>query len=131
MQLLERRLYFIAAFGLLMMMLSIVMIANPNYWSNAIVLFSQKPYFHSFEISSRLIIGIIFVLYHQDALYPVFILVIGGLLIAVSIGLLIIGADKHKQFALWSAQKFNKVFRWAGLASLAFGLFLIYVANLG
>ncbi len=123
--------YFITAFGLLMICLSIIMIINPNYWSNGIVDFSRKPYFHWFEVISRLIAGLVFILYSQTTLYPQLILSIGYLLIAVGFGLIITGSVKHRQFAVWSAHKFKSTFRPAGFGSFIFGSFLIYVSTIG
>ncbi|MCF6193520.1 MAG: hypothetical protein L3J46_04215 [Kangiellaceae bacterium] len=123
--------YFIAAFGLVMMGLSIIMIVNPNYWSNGIIDFSRKPYFHWFEVISRLIAGYVFVVHNKSTLYPQLILSIGYLLIAVGIGLLIAGEIKHRKFAVWSAHKFKSTFRFAGIGSFMFGIFLIYVSTIG
>ncbi|WP_281558837.1 hypothetical protein [Thalassomonas sp. RHCl1] len=123
--------YFIAGFGLLLMLLSSVMVASPQYWSDGIVKFSQKPYFHWFEVISRLVGGGFLISYHQVSLYPKLILGLGTLLIAVAFGLVIYGSEKHRNFAVWSAKKFRPVFRGAGVGAFIFGLFLVYVANPG
>lgn len=111
-----------------MMLLSIVMIINPGYWADGIVKFSKKPWFHPFEIISRFVFGVLFVLFAPQTPYPTLVLVIGCLLIAVSIGLLFTPPSKHRQFALWSAEKFRNKFRPLGFVSLIFGAFLIYLA---
>lgn len=123
--------YLIAFFGALMILLSAVMVVNPAYWSEGIVRFSQKPYFHPFEILSRLIFGAIFIVFSDQTFYPVIMLVVGYLLVAVGAGLLITPPSKHKQFAVWSAQKFKQTFRPAGAISLAFGVFIVYSAIRG
>jgi len=122
--------YFISAFGLLMMCLSVIMIVNPNYWSDRIVDFSKKDYFHWFEISSRITAGLFFVIFHKSTLYPQLIQSIGFLLIAVGIGLLITGSVRHRKFAAWSAHKFKSTFRTAGVGSFMFGIFLIYISTI-
>lgn len=113
------------------MLLSIVMITNPDYWSNGIIKFSEKPYFHPFEILSRLAFGIGFIMSADQTLYPILMLVIGYLLIAVGVGLLLIRSSKHKQFAVWSARRFKNTFRPMGLGSLFFGAFLVYATVSG
>jgi hypothetical protein len=123
--------YFIAASGLLMMCLSVVMVVNPNYWADGIVNFSTKPYFHRFEVISRLITGLIFVLFNKSTLYPQLILGIGYLLIVVGFGLLMTGSVKHRKFAVWSAHKCKNIFRPAGIGSFIFGMFLIYLSTMG
>lgn len=120
--------YFIAAFGLLMIGLSVIMIVNPQYWSKGILEFSRKPYFHWFEVCSRIIVGAVFVRYSHEVLYEQLALGAGYILIVVGIGLMMIGSKKHRHFAVWSAKKFKKTFRPAGIASLIFGGFLICMA---
>lgn len=122
--------YFITAFGLLMICLSMIMIVNPEYWANGIVGFSKKNYFHWFEVISRLIAGVAFVLFSRSTLYPQLILIIGYFLIVVGFGLVIIGSAKHRKFAVWSAHKFKITFRPAGVGSLIFGFFLIYISTI-
>lgn len=109
-----------------MMLLSIMMITSPVYWSNAIVKFSEKRYFHLFEILSRLAFGVMFIMSADQTLYPGLMLGIGYLLLAVGAGLLLIPPSKHKQFAIWSALRFKHMFRPMGVGSLFFGAFLVY-----
>ena len=118
--------YAIAFFGLLMMFLSIVMIVNPQYWAQSIITFSKKPYFHPFEIISRALFGIVFVYYSAQTHYPSLMCFFGYMLIAVAIGLSLTPPSKHRQFAVWSADKFKNTFRYAGLGSFLFGAFLFY-----
>ncbi|MDT0605265.1 hypothetical protein [Thalassotalea castellviae] len=118
----------IAAFGLLMMCLSVFMIIKPDYWSDAIIKFSKMTYFHWFEVLSRFIFGCVFLYYHQSTQSPLLFNFLGYLLIAVSIGLLIVGENNHQRFALWSAHKFRKIFRPAGFLSFAFGLYIFYIS---
>ncbi|WP_419148814.1 hypothetical protein [Pseudoalteromonas 'SMAR'] len=123
--------YFIAAFGILMMCLSLIMIVSPNYWSNGIIEFSKKPYFHWFEVISRLIAGFGFVLFSNSTLYPQLVFGIGCLLITIGLGLIITGSAKHRKFAIWSAHKFKSTFRPAGFGSFLFGILLIYISTVG
>jgi hypothetical protein len=120
--------YFIAFFGALMAILSVVMIINPGYWARGIVTFSQAAWFHPFEILSRLVFGVLFINFADQTRYPTLILIIGYVLVAVAVGLSLTPPSKHRRFALWSAKKFEPFFRPSGVASLAFGVFLVYVA---
>lgn len=123
--------YVIAFFGILMVLLSAVMVIDPDNWSNGIVKFSRMKYFHGFEIVSRLFFGAIFIAFSEQTLYPAVFGALGYLMVAVGVGLLIAGPSKHKQFADWSAKKFNKTFRPAGIVSTMFGVFIIYSALKG
>ena len=110
-----------------MMALSMQMIISPEKWANAIINFSKKSYFHFFEVMSRFSIGAIFILLPQSTYYPNFIVVMGTLLVFVSTFLVLIGSKRHQKFAVWSAKKFIKKFRIAGIFSFIFGLFLVYI----
>ncbi len=107
------------------------MIINPEYWSNGIVKFSEKRWFHPFEIISRFAFGVVFVIFAGQTLYPKLMSFIGYLLIAVSVGLLLTPPSKHREFAVWSAERFRNLFRPLGFISLLFGVFLIYAAMQG
>ena len=122
--------YFITAFGTLLLCLSVIMVVNPNYWSNGIINFSKKPYFHWFEVVSRITYGVLFVLFNESTSYPQLILSVGYVLIAVGFGLILIGSVRHRIFAVWSANRFKSTFRPAGIASFIFGLFLIYMSTI-
>ena len=120
--------FVISFFGFLMVLLSLIMIVKPDYWADGIIKFSEKSWFHPFEIITRFVFGLLFVLYAAQTPYPNLILIIGYLLILVSIGLLFTPPSKHKQFAVWSAHKFKDKFRMFGFVSLLFGAFLFYLA---
>ena len=123
--------YAITFFGILTILLSAVMVIDPDNWSNGILKFSRMTYFHGFEIVSRLFFGAIFIAFSEQTLYPAVMGAFGYLMVAVSLGLLVAGSSRHKQFAVWSAAKFNKVFRPAGIVSTAFGVFIVYGALMG
>jgi len=120
--------YFLLFIGLLTIALSCIMVVNPRYWANGIIRFSEQSYFHWFEVISRLLAGLLFLLYGQQTVYPKLMSGIGYLLLIVSLGLIIVGSNKHRQFAVWSAHKFKSVFRVSGLFSFSFGVFLIYLS---
>ncbi|MGH9948694.1 MAG: hypothetical protein ACRD6X_16080 [Pyrinomonadaceae bacterium] len=120
--------YVIALFGLLLMLISFYMIAFPCRFAAGIVVFSEKAWFHPFEIVSRFVFGLAFAVYAGSTIFPTFILAMGVLLIAVSIGLLLTPPSKHREFAVWSAERFKNLFRPLGFLSLVFGAFITYTA---
>jgi uncharacterized protein YjeT (DUF2065 family) len=124
----EKIVYGIAFFGVVMVLISVLMVINPDNFSSGILKFSRMAYFHGFEIVSRVSFGSLFVAFSEQTLYPAVIDAFGYLMISVGIGLLIAGPSRHKQFAAWSARKFNRTFRPAGIASIVFGTFIVYAA---
>ena len=120
--------YAIIFFGALMIVISGIMIISPAYWSHSIKRFSQMPYFHLSEIITRLVAGVIFVVYAAQTQSPTVITIVGYIFLAVGGGLMLTPPSAHRRFAVWSVEKFQKVFRPAGVVSLLFGIFLIYSA---
>ncbi len=114
-------------FGIGMFSLGSIMLFKPLAFANGIKSFSEKTWFHKFEISSRLILGIIFLLFANNTPYPVFLYILGGILCFVSIFLTIIGYKKHRQFALLTS-KIGLYFRPIGLVSQVLGAILIYIS---
>ena len=120
--------YFIAAFGLLMLLFSLMMVFRPQAFAQSIVDFSEQPYFHPFEIISRLIAGVLFVTYAADTRFPLLFKVIGLVLVLVGVGLAFTPPRLHKKFAVQSALRCKNYFRFIGIASVVLSFALIYAA---
>ncbi|WP_394130017.1 hypothetical protein [Shewanella maritima] len=103
------------------------MLVKPLQFSQGIVNFSKKPWFHLFEIVSRAVLGILFLLLAHSTPYPVLFKVIGAVLCFVSIFLIIIGATRHKQFALLTAQIGHR-FRLLSFLAIGCGLSIVYLS---
>lgn len=117
----------IATIGLLTIIMSTIMIVSPAGWSRGITAFAARPYFHIFEITSRLILGGVLFYFAGAVMYPLFIKMVGGLFLFAGIFLIAIGSKRHRAFAERSAT-FTNVFRPAGIAGVIFGAFIIYIA---
>lgn len=120
--------WLIVLFGLGMIGLSLSMIINKDKFAQGIVTFSNKAWFHPFEVISRILIGTVFIYAAGNSQFNWLFLFIGYCLLLVGLGLLLIGETKHKAFAIWAADRFVSIFPIAGLFSLGFGTFLIYAA---
>lgn len=120
--------YFIAAFGLLLFYFSVFMVLKPQVFSQGIITFSEKTYFHPFEIISRLLSGAAFVYYSPETLFPGVFSFIGYVLMAVGGGLLCTPPALHKKYAVWAAIRFKTIFRPAGLVSAPMGILMVYCA---
>lgn len=118
--------YLLLIFGIGMVGFGCFMVGKPLQFSRGIVQFSEKPWFHIFEIVSRGIFGILFLSVAGSTAYPSFVTFFGGLLCFVSLFLIIIGPTRHKRFALLTSG-IGKNFRVLGLVALACGAGLIYL----
>lgn len=116
-------------FGLGMLIFGCLMFAKPLSFSKGILRFSEKPWFHSFEVISRLALGLLLLTSTQHTSYPLFVFVLGILLGFTSIFLIIMGADWHRRFAVFTSE-FNEKFRWLGVISIVGGFVLIYLSGM-
>ena len=119
--------YAIAAIGLGMMILSAVMIVSPSAWSRGMLAFSEKSYFHIFEIASRLLLGGVLWLFAGRTSYPIFFTVMAAMFVFAGVFLIFMGVERHRAFAVRAAS-YTRLFRGAGFASLAFGAFVVFAA---
>lgn len=120
--------YFIAAFGLLLLYFAGRMIHAPQDFAKGIVWFSQQWFFHPFEILSRALAGIVMVLFAEQTATPMLFSILGYGLLAVAAGLTLTPPSRHRQFAVWSATAFAKYFRLIGVSTIPLALLLLYCA---
>ena len=114
-------------FGLGMAFLGLLMTIRPISFANSIVTFSDKPWFHRFEISSRLLVGGLLWWFAEQSAYPLLMTGLGVLLCFVGVFLMVIGEQRHRQFARLTAN-IGENFRYIGLLSVLLGLGLSYYA---
>jgi hypothetical protein len=114
-------------FGAGMILLGAIMFIQPMRFANGIAAFSQKAWFHVFEIVSRLVIGVLFMIFAQHTAFYQLIFGLGALLVGVSIFLIVIGEQRHKSFAMKTV-KIGHKFRPIGMIAILAGGSLLYVA---
>lgn len=117
-------------FGFGMFTLGGIMLFKPMVFANGISQFSNKSWFHSFEITSRFIVGLLFIWQSKHSSYPLLFLVLGMVLCFTSIFLVLIGSSQHKRFAILTA-KIGKWFRPIGMFSLLAGSVIMYLGFWG
>lgn len=120
----------IAAMGLLTVVLSLIMIVNPKGWARGILAFAAWRWFHIFEITSRLALGLVLLYFADQTLYPTVMRVLGGLFMFAGAFLIFMGVKRHREFADRVAE-YVWLYRPAGIAALGFGVFVIYAAVAG
>ena len=102
--------YAVAAFGLLTIIFGLMMIISPSGWSQGILSYSRKTYFHAAEVISRLLVGGTLVFFAAQTMHPKIIGGVGYLLIIASVFLVVAGEKRHRAFAVSSAT-FGPIFR--------------------
>jgi len=116
----------ISLFGLGMLGFGFFMMLKPLAFAAGIERFSQKSWFHIFEISSRAIVGLLFIYFADQAPYPKTVFIIGVILCFVSVFLLVLGEERHRRFAKITVA-IGKHFRYLGVIAIVCGVALIYV----
>ena len=114
-------------FGTGMILLGAIMFIQPMRFANGIAAFSQKAWFHVFEIVSRFVIGVLFMIFAQHTAFHQLIFGLGALLVGVSLFLIVIGEQRHKSFAMKTV-KIGHKFRPIGMISVMLGCLLIAIS---
>lgn len=117
-------------FGFGMFALGGIMFFKPMAFANGISEFSCKPWFHGFEITSRFIVGLLFIWQSKNSSYPLLFLGLGIVLCFTGAFLVIVGSSWHKRFAILTS-KIGKWFRPIGIFALLGGCALMYLGFLG
>lgn len=117
----------IAAIGFVTILLGACMLFRPALWARGIVRFSQQRGFHLTEIGLRLVLGALLLGYADQTAHRALFSALGCLMLFVATFLLLLGAARHRRFALRSASWIG-LFRPAGLAAILFGMFTLVSA---
>jgi hypothetical protein len=104
------------------------MAIDPLKFSAGIARFSEKPWFHVFEIISRVVLGVLFLVFAEKTAFPMAIKVLGGILCFVGLFLAVIGENRHKRFAQLTAG-IGKNFRFLGFFAILCGGVIIYLGG--
>lgn len=119
--------YAIIAIGLLTIGLSSIMLFNPKGFSRGLAAFTEKSWFHMFEIVTRIVLGAVLIVFGGSSSYPNFLFGLGCLFTFAGLILIAMGSKRHREFAAKSAS-IGWLFQPAGIAGILFGSFLIYAA---
>lgn len=112
-------------FGVGMAFFGLFMILKPAQFSESIVQFSEKPWFHVFEVISRLVLGLAFVFFADQTAYPKFVLGLGFVLCLASIILVLLGGKRHRQFAVFISGYLKSKFRYIGFFAFGLGMTIV------
>ena len=120
--------YALAGIGLLLIASSLAILLSPERWARFWVEFSGKSYFHVVEIGSRIVLAVMLFAFAEQAIHPLGIRILGGVVACGVIGLLVMGEARHKRFAVVVFDKYLRLIRWMGLAGIVVGLWVVYAS---
>lgn len=118
----------VALYGLLITALSVWMVARPGRVAELGLRYCRWRWMHPVEILLCIGFGAAFVFAAERSGLPAVLRVFGYLLLAVGGGLVLTPPSLHRRFGIWSIEKTGRFLRLAGVGSLGFGIFLLYVA---
>ncbi len=113
-------------FGILMLLIGIVAIVNPDYIFRLLTNNSDKFWLHTTAVLVRLLFGILFIHQAAESNYPRTIEVLGWVFIAAAIILTLIGRNKFQRLITWATSLMKSFGRIAGVLVISFGVFVIY-----
>ena len=116
------------AFGLFY--LSIKMLINPVKFAAGIKEFADWQYFHPFEICTRFIAALGFYFSHNTTDYQDVYLIMSGILIFTTFFLIVIGKQRHEDFAYRAAYLSPPFLRPASIFGILFSSFIVYSISL-
>jgi len=117
----------VALFGAGMLGFGLFMFLKPERFACQLMVFSQKSWFHGFEIATRFVIGLMFLLVANLGRWYLIVEFLGWLLCFVSLFLVLIGEHRHRRFAQLTV-KLGKGFRYVGIFAIFLGTILIMVS---
>jgi uncharacterized protein YjeT (DUF2065 family) len=113
-------------FGIGMMAFGLLMAIRPLQFSDGVLSFSNKSWYHTFEILSRLIPGIAFISAALLSDFSVLLLSVGLLFCFASVFLVWMGPSRHRKFATMLS-RLGKHFRMLGYFAILFGAGIAYI----
>lgn len=116
----------IIGFGIVILVVGITLIANPEVIFKALSKNSDKLWLHISAVVVRLLLGLLLIFQASVSNFPVTIEIIGWIAIIASIVLTVIGHDRFKRLISWAFTLLKPFGRIGGAFALSFGFFLIY-----
>lgn len=122
---------FVLLFGFGMSIFGFYMSIKPTQFSKGIIQFSEKSWFHLFEITTRFVLGGAFIAFSQQTNYPRVVFSLGIIFCIASVFLLLLGSKKHRQFAVFISEYLKNKFRYIGYFAIILGAVIMYIAVAG
>lgn len=116
----------IIAFGFLFVVAGTILTVNPKVIIGFLESNKEKVWIHVLAVVVRAIIGICLILQSNISRFPIIVEVFGWLSLIAGIAITVIGRNSFQQLMNWVITMVKPYARLGGLASAAFGVFLIY-----
>ncbi len=116
----------IVLFGLFLVGVSCLMLANPPAAIRFLDQFASTTFINLLEATLLIVFGAAFLWYAEYSKFPQTLWVFGLLLIAPGVGIYLVPREWHRRYGVWSTKLVTPYLRLLAPLSLLFGVFLIY-----
>jgi len=117
--------------GLYLIVLAVVLLLSPARATRFLGGFASSAFTHYLELVLRLIVGGAFLLYAPQMLFPSFFVIVGWVLVITTVGLFVFPWRWHQGFARRAVPYAIRNLWLIGVASFAFGVFVLASVVLG
>jgi hypothetical protein len=117
---------FIILFNLFILAMAGFMALRPRQFTATLLNLSENVWLHLLAAVARIAIGIVLILYADQARFPLTLQILGWLAIVAGISIALLPRAKFIRLMQWAFERFARYTRVAALIALLFAGFLIY-----
>lgn len=116
----------IIIFGLLMQLIGVLLVINPEIIFKVLRNSSQQLWLHISAVGVRLLLGVLLIYQADDSKLPLTMTIIGWIAVIAALVFTVMGRKNFQNLVLWAFSLMNGYGRIAGIFALFFGAGLIY-----
>jgi len=121
--------YFIAAFGIFMVLFGVAVVALPGVLRDFVQSVRSTKVLYG-AVAARIVIGAVFIFASSTCSWPLAIGTIGVVILVAGFAGLFIGMQRMEALVAWFLKFSDSVFRAWALIAMIFGTFIVYAAVL-
>ena len=116
----------IITFGLFVIVMTGMLAFRPKDFTEFLLRHAAEMWIHVLAAAMRITIGVALLLYASHSRFPLTLQIIGWAALITGVIVALIPPAKFKQLIIWVFERFGKLTRIAAVATLIFGVFIIY-----
>ena len=121
--------WIIVLLGLLIILMAGLLAIRPRELSGFILEHAGKRWFQGIAVSTRILLGIVLILYADSSRYPQALFVLGWIAVAAGVALALMPPRWFRALVHRGFERFGRHVRLVALAAVLFGLFLVHAVT--
>ena len=117
--------YLVGLTGFVILIVGLAFLATPRHFSTAMMVFLKPGMIHVAALL-RIVLGVVFLLASEQTRRPMFILVVGFIMIVAGVVTTFMGGARLVRFAEWWAKQSDTVLRLWAVAAVVFGAAVLW-----